>query len=249
MKRQHRQTLQALDAHPLPHGLRWSRVEALLLSLGAWVEPLADHRLQVHLPTGERLVLHGISDQRHGTLDLQAVQRLRQLLHQAGIRVDHPPLEANHQAAGPPVEPHHRLVIRLDHRGAQLWHLRGACLEQAELHPHGLWGSDQNLSHRHERDLAGQRAPLDHAYLEQLSAAIAAADAVLLLGHGHGQADGCSLLTGHLHRHHRGLLERIVGVVRLDDSALSDGELLALAREQFGELPARQPLRIPGQAL
>ena len=33
MKRQHRQTLQALFAHPLPHGLRCSQVEALLLNI------------------------------------------------------------------------------------------------------------------------------------------------------------------------------------------------------------------------
>ena len=245
MKRQHRQTLQALQAHPLQHGLRWSRVEALLLSLGAELEPLSDHRLQVQLPGGERLVLHGASGQRHSVLDQEAVLRLRHWLHQAGISSDHP--EAPEPS--PRGEQAHRLVIRLDHRGASLWHLVGQQVEHTELRSHGLWGSDQNLSHRHERDLAGQRAPLDHAYLEQLSASITEAEAVLLLGHGHGQADGCALLIDHLRRHHRPLLERIVGVVRLDDSACSDAELLALAREHFGNLPNRQPLQIPGQEL
>jgi len=183
MKRQHRQTLQALYAHPLQHGLRCSLVEGMLLSLGAEVERLSDHRLQV----------------------------------------------------------------RLDHRGADLWHLVGEAVEQAELEPHGLWGGDQNLSHRHERDIAGQCAPLDHAYLEGLSDAIAQADAVLLLGHGHGQADVRQLLVAHLRRHHPQLLQRIVGVVTVDDSALSEAELLALAREHFGNQPHRRPLATPGQ--
>jgi len=243
MKRQHRQTLQALESHPLQHGLRWSRVEALLLSLGAELEHLDDHRLQVQLPGGDRLVLDAASGQGHGELDREAVLRLRQLLHQAGIGADQPDVPGPR----PRGDQAHRLVVCLDHRGASLWRLVGEQVEQAELHPHGLWGSDQNLSHRHQRDLAGQRAPLDHTYLEQLSAAMAPAEAVLLLGHGHGQADGCALLVTHLRRHHRPLLERIVGVVRLDDTALSDGELLALARAHFGNLPRRQPLRIPGQ--
>ena len=140
-------------------------------------------------------------------------------------------------------------MVRLDHRGADLWHLVGEAVEQAELEPHGLWGSDQNLSHRHERDIAGQRAPLDHAYLEGLSDAIAQADAVLLLGHGHGQADVRQLLVAHLRRHHPLLLQRIVGVVTVDDSALSEAELLALAREHFGNQPHRRPLATPGQEL
>jgi len=185
MKRQHRQTLQALYAHPLPHGLRCSLVEGMLLSLGAEVERLSDHRLQV----------------------------------------------------------------RLDHRGADLWHLVGEAVEQAELEPHGLWGSDQNLSHRHERDIAGQCAPLDHAYLEGLSDAIAQADAVLLLGHGHGESDMRNLLLRHLRHRHPALLQRIVASASVDASACSTAQLLALAREHFGNLPHRRDLAVPVQEL
>ena len=243
MKRQHRQTLQALYAHPLQHGLRCSLVEGMLLSLGAEVERLSDHRLQVRLASGETAVLQGAHGAHHPWLDADGVLRLRRLLEQAGITPEHP--EASEP--GPRGDQAHRLVVRLDHRGADLWHLVGEAVEQAELEPHGLWGSDQNLSHRHERDIAGQRAPLDHAYLEGLSDAIAQADAVLLLGHGHGQADVRQLLVAHLRRHHPQLLQRIVGVVTVDDSALSEAELLALAREHFGNQAHRRPLATPGQ--
>lgn len=243
MKRQHRQTLQALFAHPLQHGLRCSRVEALLLSFGARVEHLGDHRLQVTLPDGQRAVLRGATGLHHPWLDEEGVLRLRHLLKEAGITPEHP--EA--QEAGPRGDQAHRLVVRLDHRGASLWHLVGEQVEQAQLQPHGLWGGEQNLSHRHERDIAGQRAPLDHAYLEQVSSAMQEADAVLLLGHGHGQADVRQLLVDHLHRHHPTLLQRLVGVVRVDDSAMSEPELLALAREHFGNQPHRRPVVVPGQ--
>ena len=58
MKQQHARTLQALFNHPLKHDLRVSDVEALLKHLEIAVEPLADHRLRVQLPSGEMMVLH-----------------------------------------------------------------------------------------------------------------------------------------------------------------------------------------------
>jgi hypothetical protein len=247
MKHQHLETLQALYAHPLQHGLRSSRVEALLVSLGADLEQLSGHRLQVQLPDGSTTWLHAAQGSHHPCLDAEAVLRLRRLLQAAGITPDHP----DATAASVRGDQGRRLVLRLDHRCATLWtlqHSGEAELVETSLVAAGeLWASDQNLSHRHERDIAGQRAPLDHAYLEQLSARIAEADAVLLLGHGHGQADVRGLLLRHLRGHHPELLERIVGVVALDDTALSDGQLLALAQEHFGNLPHRRPLVVPGQ--
>ncbi|NDG75823.1 MAG: hypothetical protein EBX49_10965 [Synechococcaceae bacterium WB8_1B_136] len=243
MKSQHRRTLQALYAHPLQHGLRTSQVEALLVSLGAEVELLSDQRLQVRLPGGETTWLRAAAGLHHPCLDEEAVLRIRRLLEKAGITPEHPEAEA----AAVRGDQGHRLVICLDHRGAELWQLEGDQVAQAELRSHGLWGSDQNLSHRHERDIAGQRAPLDHAYLERLSGAIAAADVVLLLGHGHGQSDMRELLLRHLRHRHPQLLERIVGVLGIDDSALTPAQLLALAREHFGNQPHRRPLVVPGQ--
>jgi len=243
MKRQHQQTLQALFAHPLQHGLRCSRVEGLLLSLGAEVEHLPDHRLQVRLPAGQVVCLHAAPSLHHPWLDEEGVLRLRRLLQQAGITPEHPepapPAPRGDQAV--------RLVVRLDHHGATLWRLEGEAVERAQLHPHGLWGGDQNLSHRHERDLAGQRAPLDHDYLARISAAMATADAVLLLGHGRGSSDMRQLLLHHLETHRRDLIDRIVAIETVDDSALSEAGLLALARLHFGNLPHRQPLATPGQ--
>ena len=78
---------------------------------------------------------------------------------------------------------------------------------------------------------------------------MADADAVLLLGHGTGESDMRQVLLHHLQTHRRDLLERIVGIETLDDGGLSDAELVAIAREHFGNLPHRRPLVIPGQEL
>jgi hypothetical protein len=242
MDRQQRRTLQALLGHPLPRGLRVSDVQDLLRGLGAAVEPLADHRLRIRMPAGEETWIrlgHG------GPLDAEAISRLRQLLEGAGVNLQHP-LAAG---ASPRGDVSRRLVLVLEHAASRAFLLEGEAVETALLRPHGLWGSGENLSHRHDRDIAGQRAPLDHAYLERLSQAIAAADAVLLLGHGHGESNLCGQLVHHLEGHHPELLDRISGSSRLDAGGLGERAILAVARRHFGNLPRRRPLLVPGQEI
>jgi hypothetical protein len=243
MQRQHLRTLQALYAHPLQHGVRGSQVEALLLSLGAELTPLSGKRLQIRLPGGEETWIEAACGIRHPDLDPEAMLRLRRFLRQAGITPEHPQAEE----PGPRGDQARRLVLHLSRRSTDVYLLEGEAVEHGQLKPHGLWGGDQNLSHRHERDLPGQRAPLDHDYLNRITAAIAAADAVLLVGHGTGESDLRQLLVHHLKQQHPELLERLVGVVEVDDSAISEGALLALAREHFGNQPHRRVLVIPGQ--
>lgn len=243
MNRHQQRTLEALFAHPLQHGIRSSRVEAMLRGLGAEVSELPDHRLRVRLPAGPETWIPAGPTPHHRHLDAEAVMRLRQFLRQAGISPDQPRAEG----PSPRGDQSQRLVLLLSHRHTDAYRLEGDAVEHAVLRPHGLWGSDQNLSHRHERDLAGQRAPLDHDYLARISAAMRAADAVLLLGHGRGSSDLRQLLLRHLESHHRDLLDRIVAIETVDDSALAEAGVLALARLHFGNLPHRQPLAVPGQ--
>ena len=235
MKQQHADTLQALFHHPLQHNLRISDVVALLLHLEARVEHLSDHRLKVQLSDGNTLVLHAAPGVRHGVLDEEGVLRLRRFLEHAGITPEHPDVPVPHSRG----DQCKRLVFHLDHRGARLWWLLGDEVETAVLKPHGLWSSHQRLTHRHDRDVAGQRAPLDVDYLKQLSEAVLEADRVLLIGHGHGQSDVRQLLRQHITQQHPDVVER-VEIAMLDDTACSDDELLAHAKAHFGNQPRRQ---------
>jgi hypothetical protein len=237
MKQQHADTLQALFQHPLQHDLRISDVEALLLHLEARVEHLSDHRLKVQLSAGETLVLHAAHGSRHAVLDEEGVLRMRRFLQQAGITPEQPDVPQ----PNPRGDQCKRLVIHVDHRGARLWWLRGEDVETAVLQPHGLWSSHQRLTHRHDRDVAGQRAPLNVDYIKQLSAAVLEADRVLLIGHGHGQSDVRQLLRHHITEQHPNAIER-VEIAMLDDTACSDNELLAHAKAHFGNQPRRQDM-------
>jgi len=242
IQRHHLRTLKALFAHPLHHELSTSRVEALLGSLGASVTPLAGRRLRIQMPGGEETWIRTSCGVSRPYLDADALMRVRHLLQAAGVSPDHPEAAPR----GPRGDQARRLVLHLTHTHTDAFLLEGPSVEHAELRPHGLWGSGENLTHRHDRDIAGQRAPLDHAYLGRIVAAMEQADAVLLLGHGTGESDMRQVLLHHLHTHHRPLLDRIVGVVTLDQAHPSEGALLALAREHFGNLPERRQL--PGSA-
>jgi hypothetical protein len=245
MKRHHQRTLEALFAHPLQHAIRVSKVEALLRVLGAEVDERPDHRLHIRMPGGQETMLHTGGGPHHPDLDGDAVLRLRQFLRDAGVNPEHPIADG----PSPRGDQSHRLVLVLNHRHTDVYRLEGEEVEHAVLRPHGLWGTDQNLSHRHERDQAGQKAPVDNDYLTRITAAMAEADAVLLLGHGHGASDLRQVLLRHLERHRRDLLAHIVGIETVDESALSEAGLLSVARAHFGNLPHRHPVQTPGQAL
>ncbi|MFN9622207.1 MAG: hypothetical protein ACK587_05150 [Cyanobacteriota bacterium] len=243
LKRQHQHTLEALFSHPLVHGLRASKVEALLHALGGEITPLSGRRLRIQLPGGQETWLQVGEGVHHPDLDPEAVLRVRHLLEEGGVTPDHPEAEPE-SARGDQAR---RLVIHLDHHHTDIWRLDGEAVEHAELRPHGIWGSGENLSHRHDRDIAGQKAPLDHDDLNRIMEAMEEADAVLLLGHGTGESDMRQRLLAHVRRQRPDLLQRLVGVETLANPKASEGQLLALAKEHFGNLPHRRTLVIPGQ--
>jgi hypothetical protein len=235
--------LDALFSHLLAQGIRASRVEALLHAMGAEVTPLTARRLKIRLPGGQETWLDLGEGVHHPDLDPEAVLRVRHLLQEAGVTPGHP--EAEGPTARGDQSP--RLVIHLDHHRTDTFLLEGDAVEHAVLTPHGLWGSGENLSHRHDRDIAGQKAPRDFDYLNRILQALEGADAVLLLGHGTGESDMRQLLLAHVRRHRPDLLERLVGVETLSIADPSEGQLIAVAKEHFGNLPHRRPLVIPGQ--
>lgn len=244
MKRQHEHTLKVLFSHPLNHNLRMAEVEAMLRDLGVKVEQMKDHRLNLQRPDGERLVLHAAPGVQGQLLDGEGVLRLRRFLQGGAISPEHPEAETQR----PRGDQARSLVIHLDHRGARLWWLEGNEMAVSSLEPHGLWSSHQRLSHRHDRDVAGQRAPLDFEYLNALGSAIQQADRALVLGHGHGESDLRHLLVEHLKLQHPEDAKKME-TLNLDDTAYTDTELLAIARAHFGNQPYRHIQRIPGQAI
>jgi hypothetical protein len=227
-------TIKAIFSHPLQHGIRYQDVDAMMRALGGSTS-VEGHRIKLTLPVAGQTWLDLGNHSEHRELDADKTMQLRRFLQKAGVDPDNPL---------PPQIPIHgdqaiRLVLHLSHRNTDAYQLIGQTVDHAVLKAQGLWGSDQNLSHRHERDIAGQKAPTDYAYLHRLASAIEAADAVLLIGHGHGESDMRHHLLDYLKNHHPHLLKKIKDVTTAKGTSLHEGELLAIARQAFGNKPDR----------
>ena len=86
MQRHHLRTLAALYAHPLQHGVRVSKVEALLRALGAEVSELDGRRLKIVMPGGQETWIRLGCGIQSPDLDSEAMLRVRHLLQEAGLQ-------------------------------------------------------------------------------------------------------------------------------------------------------------------
>ena len=228
-------TLHAIFAHPLQHGIRIHDVEALFSSLGATVQPLEHYRFKISWSSGEFIWVSLGNHTSHTELDGDAVIAVRHFLENAG----HTPQEPEVPCSSVVVDQGKFLVLHLSHHSTEAFSFKGLGTEHVTLKPYGLWASHQSLHNRRERDLSGQRAPFDFDYLHLLVQAIQDSDAVLLLGHGHGESDMRQVLLKYLATHHPGLLDRILDKTTVDAHTVTQAELLAIAADHLGHHPSR----------
>ena len=228
-------TLHALFAHPLQHGIRIHDVEALFTSLGGTVDPLEHHRFRISFSSGQFVWISLGNHSSHTELDGDAVMAVRRFLENAG----HTPQEPDAPSTAVVADKGNYLVLHLSHHSTEAFYFKGLGTEHFTLKPFGLWSTHQSLQNRRERDLPGQRAPVDFGYLHLLVQAIQDSDAVLLLGHGHGESDMRQVLLKYLSSHHPSLLDRILDRTTVDVHTVTQTELLAIAAEHLGHHPSR----------
>jgi ligand-binding sensor protein len=93
------------------------------------------------------------------------------------------------------------------------------------------------VGHKHDREAqhhgGHDSSKSDKPYYESISAALAGAGEILLIGHGHGKGNSMVQLVQHLERHHSDVARKIVGAIDENIAAMSDGELLAAARKWY----------------
>jgi len=228
-------TLQALFSHPLQHGIRIHDVEALFSSLGATIHPLEHHRIKISWPSGEFVWIAMGNHSSRTELDGDAVMLVRRFLENAG----HTPQEPDAPIAPVPADQGHYLILHLSHHSTEAFTFKGLGTEHSTLKPFGLWSTHQSLHNRRERDLAGQKAPVDFDYLHLLVQAIQDSDAVLLVGHGHGESDMRQVLLQYLAKHQPGLVDRILDKTTVDAHTVTQAELLSIAADHLGHHPSR----------
>jgi hypothetical protein len=124
------------------------------------------------------------------------------------------------------------LLVVIDHREARIFktELKGSVPERiTPFDPHGFG----RYLHSVTDDSNGQRKPERKSFYEAVAKSLKGAGQVLLFGTGTGASSAMEQLIAHLKHHHADVARCIVGSVAVDEHHLTDGQLLARAREFY----------------
>jgi len=154
------------------------------------------------------------------------VMDLRQFLQRAGWSP-----QAPSQAAAPPEAASPTLMVVVDHHGARIYRIDTAAGDplKREIKPYDPEQFLHHLTHKDQSRERGQRAPEDASFYERIGDALAAADRIVVVGHGTGKSNAAQHLTEYLRTHHRETYQRIVREIAADLSAITTPQLLELA--------------------
>lgn len=83
MRKRYAATLEAIFAHPVRAGVRWSDIEALIVALGGEIEERAGSRVAVIL-NGQVSVFH--RPHPRPDTDKGALRKVREFLENAGVK-------------------------------------------------------------------------------------------------------------------------------------------------------------------
>ena len=209
-------TYQRIFQHPVSHNLEWRDVHALLRHIAGVVEEPNGH-LRVSRD-GQVLVLHPAR-----TKDVATTEELMALRHFLERSETIPPVTDEKEI-------HWLLVI--DHHEARLF--------RSELHgsvPQKILaqGPDRYFRHaRHSEDFSrGQERPDPNSYFEPVARAMADPGALLILGTGTGMGSEMDQFITWLKIHHAETARRIIGSLVVGENHLTEGQLLAKAREFY----------------
>lgn len=214
----HRRTFDALFRHPLAHNLEWKDVVALIAKLGEVQEPSGNEFL--FELGGRRLV---IQKPHHKDLTADELLAIRHFVTKAG-------LQSRETDDPAPAEP--ELLIVVDHHGAKIFHIDAAAETTADpvIRPYDPHHFLHHLQHKDQSQERGQRAPEEPAYYEEIATAVAVGGAITVVGHGTGHSNAAHHLVEYLKTHHSETYRRIVQEKVADLSAITDAQLVELAR-------------------
>lgn len=210
----HLRTYNTIFQHPVSHNLGWLDVLALFRHLGT-VEEEHNGRTKF-IRNGQALVLHP-----HQSKDVSGTEEVLVLRH----FLEH---SESTPVAGEGVTPHWLLVM--DHQGARLFrsHERGTIPQHFASHdaqsgyrntPHG-----ENVTRGHET--VGQKE-----YFAQVAAALQSSERLLILGSGTGTGSEMEQFVHWLTLHHPALRAKLIGTQAVDESHLSNDQLLAKSQQ------------------
>jgi hypothetical protein len=212
----HLRTYEKIFQHPVSHNLAWHDVFSLFRHLGDVSVELNGH-LKV-TRNGHVLILPSSR-----TKDVAEVEELMKLRHF---------LEKSDEMSAGSNPPMTHLLVVIDHHQARLFRTEMHGVVPLVIHPHT---PDDYFRQAHDaRDFSsGKEKPAPNSFFEPVAKAMKDAGKILIFGAGTGTSSEMEQFTTWLKKHHADLAQRITGTLTIDESHLTEAQLLAKAREFY----------------
>ena len=215
----HRKTYNAIFRHPAAHNLDWRDVRSMLGELAEVVEE-PNGNLKI-TRNGQTLVLHVSLHKNLAEID--ELMEVRHFLERSEVASPQADTRSTH------------LLVVIDHRQARVY--------KAELHgsvpqrvtPYNPGGSGRHL-HNVQDDSNGQRKPELRSFYEDVAKTLQGAEEILVFGSGTGASSAMEELLSQLKHHHGDVAKHVVGSIVLDETHLTENQLLAKARDFYAEV-------------
>lgn len=198
--------------HPMTHNLEWRDVRALFEDVGDVVD---EHNGNVKVTvSGTAVVFHSPTDS-----DIASPEQVSQIRHLLENK--------DGKAHGG-----RHYVVVIDHQEARTYRteMKGAVPERVT--PNDSDGHDRHVHSSH--NYPGQDGQPNHdAYFKSVADNLVGADKILILGSGSGSSSTMELFAAWLKTHREKLADCLIGTVAVDQSHMTEGQLLARAREIY----------------
>lgn len=125
-------------------------------------------------------------------------------------------------------------VLLIEHHRARFFEpaaTPGGLVEGEHLEPLDPHGFRRHLEHRKEAHYQGQRIPEAGEFYERVAEKLKTAPSILILGDATGKSSAMRHFVEYLKDRHKDIAARVVAARDADLSAISLGEIEALARE------------------
>jgi hypothetical protein len=214
----HATTYQRLFQHPMPNNLQWRDVWSMLGAVADIITREDDRGNLMLTRNGRTMKLH-----RPRGKDLADKQELTDVRHF---------LERSGPVVLPPAASGVQLLVVIDHREARIYSAESRGTIPVRITPYDPYGFGRYL-HYNQDDSNGHRKPEQKSFYEAVAKTLHDAERIVLFGTGTGASSAMDQLIVDLKQHHPEIARRVIASNVVDEHHLTEGQLLAKAREVF----------------
>ncbi len=124
------------------------------------------------------------------------------------------------------------LLLVMDHQSAQIYRTTAPGSDAEQVTHDDRDGHKGHVHSSHDYRKRNEH-PDNNAYFGEVVEGLKGNENILIFGSGSGSSSAMELFVTWLNDHHKDIAERVMDTVKVDQSHLTEGELLAKAREIF----------------